>query len=776
MTKPALSQRVRLGEFQLDFDAGELIGNGSRIRLQVQSLELLRALLERPGQMVSREELRQRLWPGDTFVDFEHGLNAAVRRLRESLGDSADTPRYVETIPRRGYRLVAATETPASSTDTPAPTSADIQIADAAPALSAPASPRAALADHPADDLPIPGARAAGQGRTVAVALTLVVALVAVAAAASLWIRRAPSLSPRPPVVSFSIDVPTGWTMRVLDTVAVSPDSRHIAFTAVGPDARRALWVRTLAGGAPRALVVEGNPLSPFWSPDGSRIGYFQPGQLAAVSLADTSTQVLTVFEHSLAGLQTSTLSKLDVSDPLLGGAATWMENGDIVFTSLHRPALWRLARGASAASALSLPDVTIGSQMASLHAVPGTDRFTLMTGERGESQRVARIVALGGTDIVTVSSIDSRVVPTGSGHAVFVRDGTLLAQRLDGGRLVGSPTVLSGDVSVRVPTLGQFGATGDVLAYLTRDALRLDMRVVVVDRAGAEIARVGEAGFYSNLRLSPDGTRIAVALEDPRLGTRDIWLHELDGGSPLRLTFDPADDMTPIWAADGATVLFSSDRAGERDLYRKDAAGARPEALVFASPDSKSLNAATRDGRLMIYDTGARGSMDPAGPSSRADLFTVTLDTPPRVRPLATTAAHEAIADLSPDGALVAYHSSETGATEVFVETFPEKRGRWQVTTTGAIEPLWRADGRELFFLTSRNEVASVEVFRSADGVRFGAPRILFTRPVGPVDQVRSYAAFADGRRFVVLIPASAPAPQQISVRVNWRSALLAP
>ena len=112
MTSPVPSHRVRLGEFQLDVDTGELSGRGTRVLLQVQSFELLKALLERPGQMVSREELRQRLWPGDTFVDFEHGLNAAVRRLREVLGDTADDPRFVETIPRRGYRLVAPSDVP----------------------------------------------------------------------------------------------------------------------------------------------------------------------------------------------------------------------------------------------------------------------------------------------------------------------------------------------------------------------------------------------------------------------------------------------------------------------------------------------------------------------------------------------------------------------------------------------------------------------------------------------------------------------------------------
>src|SRR5262245_26004851 len=101
---------VRFGVFELDLRSGELHKAGARITLQDQPLEILKALLEHPGELVTRDELRQRLWPADTFVDFEHGLNAAVKRLRDALGDSVDSPRYVETIPRRGYRLVLPIE------------------------------------------------------------------------------------------------------------------------------------------------------------------------------------------------------------------------------------------------------------------------------------------------------------------------------------------------------------------------------------------------------------------------------------------------------------------------------------------------------------------------------------------------------------------------------------------------------------------------------------------------------------------------------------------
>ena len=106
----AANRPIRVGEFLLDPRSGELRSDSGRQSLSAQPLHVLLALADRPGELVTRDELRQRLWPADTYVDFEHGLNAIVKRLRDALGDSADTPRYIETVPRRGYRLVAAVE------------------------------------------------------------------------------------------------------------------------------------------------------------------------------------------------------------------------------------------------------------------------------------------------------------------------------------------------------------------------------------------------------------------------------------------------------------------------------------------------------------------------------------------------------------------------------------------------------------------------------------------------------------------------------------------
>ena len=137
-----------------------------------------------------------------------------------------------------------------------------------------------------------------------------------------------------------------------------------------------------------------------------------------------------------------------------------------------------------------------------------------------------------------------------------------------------------------------------------------------------------------------------------------------------------------------------------------------------------------------------------------------------------AATPASESAADFAPDGTLVAYQSSETGRPEVFVETFLEKGERKQVTTSGGVEPMWRADGRELFFLSSRDELCAVDTTRVGGTVRFGPLRVLF-KLQNPPDTVRRYVPLPNGQGFVILTAASHPAAQKMTALVNWRSAL---
>ena len=457
MEHPAPAGRsVTIGDFHLDLDSGELLRDGTRVRLQVQSLELLKALLERPGAMVAREDLRRRLWPDDTFVDFEHGINAGVRRLRESFGDTADSPRYVETVPRKGYRLIAPT--------------------DAGPAGQN-GGPRLGVRSVP-EPVPQPSGVPARRALTVPARWWWLAGIVVVVAGGlAAWSRPAlPAATSRPPVALLTIDVPDGWSMRYWDLPAVSPDSRHLAFSATGPQGGVALWVRPLGGSTARQIAP--NAQRPFWSPDSGTIGFFSFGMLATVPLAGGTVKQL-------------------APAPLNGGG-TWMSNGDILFTPIQGRAVHRLASGAAPSQAV--PDVLAARAPEALSwpsAVPGTERFTFLSRRGTPPVLVGAIGGVGDATSADLGPVDSRVIATASGHLLWVSDGTLLAQRLDASRtrLVGSPTPIAQDVAVRSATLGHFSASDDVVVFLTQEAATAAVRLSKFDRGGAIVGAIGEVG-----------------------------------------------------------------------------------------------------------------------------------------------------------------------------------------------------------------------------------------------------------------------------------------
>src|SRR5580765_8305174 len=277
---PQPTPRVfRFGPFEFDPKSGQLRSESGTHLLADQPLALLTALLERPGEMVSREELRLRLWPEGTFVDFDHGLNSAVSRLREALKDSANTPRFVETIPRRGYRLLVPVEAEGRvAGDAVAP-------AEPLPEDDAVQQASAAMAREPA--VAWPGRRRISVAWMGVVAAALFVVIVA----AVVQSRR--GAAPVPLLASVVIDLPDEWQI-LNESPAISPDSRHIVFSAWQSRAgRRAIWDRPLDTGAARILTGSENGSAPFWSPDGKSIGFFAEGKLKVLQLAGNKVRVV---------------------------------------------------------------------------------------------------------------------------------------------------------------------------------------------------------------------------------------------------------------------------------------------------------------------------------------------------------------------------------------------------------------------------------------------------------------------------------------------------
>ena len=547
--------------------------------------------------------------------------------------------------------------------------------------------------------------------------------------------------APAPVLANVVIELPGDWFI-LNQSPALSPDSRSVAFAALHESGRSAIWLRPLDGSAPHILSDTDDGHAPFWSPDSDALGFFAQGKLKVRRMTDGLVRALCDAPIESTGTWIAPETILLSPDATGGVAEVSVTNGTV--RSITK--IDRAAGELRHTMPMSLPD---GRQ------------FVYLSVRR--DRRIATLASIDGRQPVPLRSVQSHVQTTASGYALFVDNGTLIAQRIDAhaGRFTGDATVVAKDLTVAGGSFdGRFSASSAMLVYLNavpRD--RPPAELGVFDRVGQRIGTIGDPGYYTAPTLSPDGTRVAVARGDDRSPTRDIWVFDLNGTTRTRVTLDPSDDLSPRWSADGQWLVFSSDRGGQRDIYRHRASGEGSDEIVFRSAVSKSVSAWSPDGRFIVYDTGG-GGVD-------ADLHVLPLfgDRIPRV--LSSAAGLQQQADISPDGRLIAYASSASGHYEVIVETFPEKGGLWQISTDGGSEPVWGGDGRELYF-ESGDTILSTEVYRSSAGLNWSAPRAMF-RIANFQGLPRSLTVSPDGQRFVAVVMPGPPAPQRLMTLLNW-------
>ena len=347
----------------------------------------------------------------------------------------------------------------------------------------------------------------------------------------------------------------------------------------------------------------------------------------------------------------------------------------------------------------------------------------------------------------------------------LYVRGETLMAQRFDDSR-----AALLEDPFPVIEHVGSFVAIGKAnfsssangtLAYHPHVS---DYELPAwVDRQGRPLGDSGSPADYSQLTLSPDARRLAIERVDPKTGTPDIWLVDLSQGTTSRFTSHPAGDYCPVWSPDGSRIVFASNRLGGEgtDLFSRTSSGAGEEDLLFQSDAIVFANDWSSDGRFIIYQ-----ALDS---TTKNDLWALPLEGERKPIPLLQTSYSETSGTLSPDGRWLAYTSDESGRLEVYVRPFLRLGGSRLISTNGGVQPRWRGDGKELFYLSPERRVMSVAVESDESGFQGGVPRVLFEAPIISIEpETRSYSVSRDGQRFLintVLPEASAP----IQIVVNW-------
>jgi Tol biopolymer transport system component len=269
--------------------------------------------------------------------------------------------------------------------------------------------------------------------------------------------------------------------------------------------------------------------------------------------------------------------------------------------------------------------------------------------------------------------------------------------------------------------------------------------RLTWFDRQGNKVGALGEPGVYRTLTVSPDGKRVAVERSDPQTQNRDIWLLDAAGGPATRFTTDPGWEAFPTWSPDGSRIIFTSNRSGVFDLYRKAVSGATNEELFYHSGDGKGPNSWAPNGKYLIYYTLGQPThlklLAVSGPAGRVAVSVAD--------PQFTSITGR----FSPDGHWIVYTSNEWGASEVSVRSFDPASGAIgkpiRITNGGGRVPLWRNDGREIVYLTADGTATALEVSAGTE-FKTGKAKALFKAPSG----VLFWDMLPDGSRFLMPVP----------------------
>ena len=555
-------------------------------------------------------------------------------------------------------------------------------------------------------------------------------------------LRRAPKSDA---VVRFTLSAPAGLTMG--PAAVISPDGTRIAFIAVDAGGRPSLWLRTLDGLTSRQLSGTENARFPFWSPDGRSIAFFSNQRLRRISAEGGAAQTI-----CRAGL---------------GFGGSWNRGGTIVFSSQFGGRIDSVpAAGGTPAPATEIQK-TRGDAAHLWPTFLPDGRHFIFTARNFDPEKT--VIALGSLDSKETRPLfrsDSAAVYASPGYLLYARESTLLAQKLSSRGLSIEEEAVPIVEGIRFMTpdnaLLVSASTNGTMVYGLWSHRK---RLVALDRRGREVAAIGDVGDYEDVVASPDGRRLAVSRRDPaRAQNVDIWVIDFASGIASRVTSDRTDELSPVWYPDGESLAYVTEHAGFYDFSMRPTNGGA-ERRVFQSETDKTHPDLSSDGRFLVYGSANEGGF--------GDLQLLPLsDGAPRPITLTSTAEFdESYPAFSPDSKWLAYESDESGRPEVYVRRLPSGPTR-RISTSGGGMPVWRRDGKELFFHARDGMLMAVALHESDDQLQTAAPQPLFdlrlTDVVRPTPFRRTYESSADGERFYVIRAADAE-PDPVAVVLHW-------
>jgi serine/threonine-protein kinase len=556
---------------------------------------------------------------------------------------------------------------------------------------------------------------------------------------------------PMPPAAHFDIHLPNSQTLEVENhpAITISPDGSVIVYKANGR-----LYRRNIESLKLEEIPGTEDATNAFFSPDSRWLGFFSKQKLVKIPLNGGSTIALA-----------------DVSTNNRG--ATWAKDGTIIFAASGRGGLSMVRQDGGEVRQLTVEDTT---QNERTHRWPQclpdgkTVIFTIGTLGSPDYYEDATIGAVniqtGERKEILKGASTARYIPTG--HLIYSHSGTLFAVPFDPDKqeVSGSAFPVTSDVSNDVTTGATHFACSETgtLVYIQGSSNIGDRTLSFVDLKGNINTLPAPAQSYVDQRISPDGNRIAVAIQSGK--DFDIWVDDIQRNTMTRLTFG-GSKRSPIWSPDGKKIAYSDNTSGPKGaagvgkvvIIRADGGGVIEEiSLPF---DRTYVTCWSRDGSKILVTVPQAGK--------GWDIWVLPLTGDKKPWPFLSTRFDEAFASLSPDGKWLAYVSNETVASQAYVRPFPHGEGKWQVSTNGASKADWSSDGKTLYFGTFK-EVMSVSV-NAGETFFTGIPKTILKDYRGlQVESAVGYDITPDGNQILISRPKDTESGiSRINVVTNW-------
>jgi Tol biopolymer transport system component/predicted Ser/Thr protein kinase len=577
-------------------------------------------------------------------------------------------------------------------------------------------------------------------------AALLLAALAIIVAGAGIFAALALRQTPEPAAqMRFEITLPD-----LVGTPLVSPDGKWITYATQPTNGKRVAWLRSIGSDSAQQIPGTENINGTIWSPDSRRLVTLADGTLRMFDLASGSSRPL----GSVGTLR----------------GASWNREGVLLLARLSDNIIVRMSDSGGDVTPVTKLDT---GRKEILHELPvflPDDKHFLYVGVAGkaEDSGIFRASLDGNESPTRVIAVEANgfngmtYVP--SGHLLYLNQGRLSAQRVDAmGQPQGSPIVVADNVD------GGFMASDTGLLFYHKATPRAGRQLLWFSRDGKSLGQVGVEANYGNVDISPKGDRAAVDIVTN--GNGDIWVVDLERSVAQPITFDQGRDWTASWSPDGSRLAFASTRSDSTTrIYEKSSTGTGTETVLPAGDVSSIPVNWSADGKYIVFSR-----LRQFGNTSGYDTWVLPTFGDRKPAPLLETGFDKFQARVSPNSNFVAYSTNESGTYQIVVQTFPDASGgKWQITADGGVEPKWRRDGRELYYLSLDGKLMSVAI--GGPAFTAGRPMELFQTSLtvnrAQPTRDRRYDIAPDGR-FLMVIPSATSAPTPYSVIVNWTAGL---